>query len=387
MSSNQVYEIETPDMSLSNPYYSGESLPFGRSTSPRMEHYDSMPTESGSSHFVTSQSLPEFVRSFANGDEETALSRDSIRNMLNTLEKTQLIEMLCQSIIQSPEVHSAIAYSVSSLATFRRLLVRNIAFTSTSEDVKQLLESRYGMIEEGTVVYDRNTGKSKGFAFITFATVDSACSAIIDSNNGLLEMAGRQLLLKFAADKVDSTLGGLVSNPRFAQVESPSSFDELTAPYADQTKQMRKLFVYNLSPSTTSDSLAAVFGKYGPMEECLVVADAGGVSKRYAFVTFVTEDSAWRSLQEPNKTIDGRMTFSHLASEGPSKAKASSSTPVRPITYRPYNSPPVVQEQDVDALFNNILTGLMSSPSKKEDESIEALWETCSTPENIKTFL
>lgn len=374
MSSNQTYGIETPDMSL--PEYQAHNAPHpfgGRSLSPNRFSFDDVSGASELPAFVNSQSLPDFVRSFAIGDGSTVLCRDSLRNMLNTLEKTQLIELLCQSVIQSEEVHSMVAYSISSLATFRRLLVRNIAFSSTSEDVKQLLGARYGEIEEGTVVYDRNTGRSKGFAFITFATVEAACTAIIDSNNGFIELSGRQLLLKFAADKVDAVSG---TAPK--QVESPRSLEHQPIDYS---KQMRKLFVYNLSASTTNESLGAIFGQYGPMEECLVVTDAGGVSKRYAFVTFLTEDSAWRCLQEPNKTIDGRMTFSHLASEGPSAQK--SRTPVRPMTYRPYNSPQVSTTNEVDTLFHNILSDLMRTPSEVTD--VESLWET--TPENIKRLI
>ncbi|KAF4710490.1 hypothetical protein FOZ63_024823, partial [Perkinsus olseni] len=62
------------------------------------------------------------------------------------------------------------------------------------------------------------------------------------------------------------------------------------ATYSNQS--MRKLFVYNLAPYTTSETLRVseesmleVFGKYGPMDECIVVYDSAGKSKRYAFVT------------------------------------------------------------------------------------------------------
>ena len=358
MTRNSTFELNTPDMSInSTPFYPRETN-FAKDVS---TNADMFANGTGSPNFVTGVSLPEFIQNFVSGSP--LLPRDSLRTMLSTLDKTQLIEMLSQAILSSPEVQSTVAYNISSLATFRRLLVRNIAFSSTSEEVKQVLGDRYGAIEEGTVVYDRSTGRSKGFAFVTFASIDSACAAIIDSNNGLLDLNGRPLFLKYAADKVDSSAPVVP----VVRAEPAADFD---------AKCMRKLFVYNLDGNTTSESLADVFAQYGPMEDCLVVQDGCGVSKRYGFVTFVSDDSAWSALQDPNKTIDGRMTFTHLASEGPkSGARSANSTPVRPI----YSTPVLASSsEEVDLLFNNIISGLM-----ERDE-----WnDSCSTPENIRNLL
>lgn len=38
--------------------------------------------------------------------------------------------------------------------------------------------AQFGEIVEGAVILDRNTGKSKGFAFVTFANIDEARAAI-----------------------------------------------------------------------------------------------------------------------------------------------------------------------------------------------------------------
>lgn len=277
---------------------------------------------------ASSCTLPEFVRYFTSSSLSPTShgmlysSRDAFRSMLSTLEKPQLIEILSQSIVESPSVADKVRSCVSKLTVFRRLLVRNISFQSTSEEVKSFLASRYGPIEEGTVVYDRISGRSKGFAFMTFVSVESACDAIQDSMAGLIELNGRQVLLKFAADREDTTAneGVLAAAPL-----SPGSLVPRQTALHRQSSNMaaapRKLFVYNLSPLTTSESLASVFGEYGPMEECFVVADQAGMSKRYAFVTFYNEDSTWRCLEEPSKLVDGQMTFTHLASEGPSSSK------------------------------------------------------------------
>ncbi|KAF4706754.1 hypothetical protein FOZ62_004490, partial [Perkinsus olseni] len=244
------------------------------------------------------------------------------------------------------EVRDALRAVVGSNATFRRLLVRNISFQSSSDTVKNAL-GKFGMIEEGTVVYDRHTGRSKGFAFVTFERVESACEAVSCSNQGKIYLDGRQLILKFAADKIDhdQQMGVIQALPsggereKSAEISAASSVGGgsgqaaivsssdtgnrgATATYSNQS--MRKLFVYNLAPYTTSETLREVFGKYGPMDECIVVYDSAGKSKRYAFVTYSNVEDAWACLEEPHKTVDGRMTFTHLASEGSSSAGGAS---------------------------------------------------------------
>ena len=293
------------------------------------------------------RTLPEFVKAFASEDETLILSRDSLRNMFNTLEKAELVEMLAMSAMQSSEVRSSIAYSLSNMTTFRRLLVRNIAFNSTTEEVKELLQSRYGLIEEGSVVYDRATGKSKGFAFMTFATVDSACNAIIDSNNGMLELQGRPILLKFAADRVDA----INTNNR---VSGDSVCNESIASTGTPASSGRRLFVSALAAETTSESLAFAMSAYGDMEECFVVSGSNGLSRRFGFVTFVHENSAWACLQQP-MNVDGTLVSVQPAAE---RSSSPGTTPTRSASSRSMNTPMSKQPVSVNEMVTNILTGL-----------------------------
>ena len=263
-------------------------------------------------------------------------------NMLNTLEKDELIELLSMSVMQSSEVRSSVAYTLSTMTTYRRLLVRNISFGSTTEEVRELLESRYGLIEEGSVVYDRTTGKSKGFAFMTFASVESACNAIMDSNNRLIELKGRPVLLKFAADRVDAinTNNRLVSNESSSTSESGVS-------------NGRRLFVSALAPETNSDSLAIAMAPYGEMEECFVVSHPNGISRRFGFVTFVSENSAWACLQNP-VSVDGTIVSIQPAAERNANTGGVGNRP----TARPATTAP-----KVDDLVSSLLTQLNQEAS------------------------
>ncbi|GAA5917714.1 hypothetical protein JCM6882_003484, partial [Rhodosporidiobolus microsporus] len=54
-----------------------------------------------------------------------------------------------------------------------------------------------------------------------------------------------------------------------------------------------KLFVGNLSWSTTSDTLRTAFEEYGEVVDCMVVTDAQtGRTRGFGFVSFADEESA-----------------------------------------------------------------------------------------------
>ncbi len=48
-----------------------------------------------------------------------------------------------------------------------KIYVGNIAFTVTEDELKEIF-SKYGPLEELKLVIDRETGRSRGFCFITF---------------------------------------------------------------------------------------------------------------------------------------------------------------------------------------------------------------------------
>ncbi|HEU4508942.1 MAG TPA: RNA-binding protein [Pyrinomonadaceae bacterium] len=71
-----------------------------------------------------------------------------------------------------------------------KLYVGNLAFQTTSEDLQQLF-SQAGTVQSANVVEDRDTGRSRGFAFVEMST-NAEAAAAIDQFNGK-EMAGRAL--------------------------------------------------------------------------------------------------------------------------------------------------------------------------------------------------
>lgn len=73
----------------------------------------------------------------------------------------------------------------------------------------------------------------------------------------------------------------------------------------------KRLYVGNLSWSTTNDSLNAFFAQIGAVESAEVVMNKfDGRSKGFAFVEMKTEEDAQKAIAELNrKELDGRMVF------------------------------------------------------------------------------
>ena len=80
-----------------------------------------------------------------------------------------------------------------------KLYVGNLAFSATQADVEEIF-SAYGELDEVRLITDRDTGRSRGFAFVTFATQQAAESAL--EMHGKL-MKGRSLVVNIAKEKTD----------------------------------------------------------------------------------------------------------------------------------------------------------------------------------------
>jgi RNA recognition motif-containing protein len=86
-----------------------------------------------------------------------------------------------------------------------KLYVGNLAFQTTSEELQELF-AQAGTVESASVVEDRMTGRSRGFAFVEMATKEEAAAAI-DQFNGK-EVGGRALKVNEAKPRENRGGGG-----------------------------------------------------------------------------------------------------------------------------------------------------------------------------------
>jgi len=86
-----------------------------------------------------------------------------------------------------------------------KLYVGNLAFQTTSQELQELF-AQAGTVESASVVEDRDTGRSRGFAFVEMATADEANAAISQFNGK--EVGGRALKVNEAKPRENRGGGG-----------------------------------------------------------------------------------------------------------------------------------------------------------------------------------
>jgi cold-inducible RNA-binding protein len=94
-----------------------------------------------------------------------------------------------------------------------KLYVGNLSF-STTEEALQAEFAAFGQVEEVAVISDRDTGRPRGFAFVSMANENEARTAI-ESLNGT-DLDGRTITVNEAKPKsnVGSGSGGGRGGPR-----------------------------------------------------------------------------------------------------------------------------------------------------------------------------
>jgi len=86
-----------------------------------------------------------------------------------------------------------------------RVYVRNLAVGTTEESVRTAF-ARSGHVSEVRLIADRETGRPRGFAFVTMGSEKEATQAIAALNGALL--AGRPLRVSLAIDRASGSIGG-----------------------------------------------------------------------------------------------------------------------------------------------------------------------------------
>ena len=87
------------------------------------------------------------------------------------------------------------------------LYVGNLAYAVTEQDLEQAF-GVYGKVEKAKVILDRETGRSRGFGFVTFSS-DREAKAAIEALDGQ-DLAGRSIRVNVAGrhDRDGASGGG-----------------------------------------------------------------------------------------------------------------------------------------------------------------------------------
>lgn len=214
----------------------------------------------------------------AENGQISSASEEKLRSLLEPLAKPQLVDLLAKLGSKYSPVAGEIMSLASADPVHRKLFVRGLAWDTTSETLCAAF-AVHGDIEEGAVIADKATGKSRGYGFITYKSMESAQSALRASSK-LID--GRLTVCNLACEGLSSASA---------------------AP--DQAQ--RKLYIGGLSPETTSEMLLIFFSRHGEIDEGSVAYDKDtNKSRGFGFVTYKTIDAAKKALDDPERTLGGR---------------------------------------------------------------------------------
>jgi len=82
----------------------------------------------------------------------------------------------------------------------KNIYVGNLSFNATEDQVRELFEA-HGAVDRVSIVTDRDTGQSRGFAFVEMPD-DEAAQKAMEALNGT-PMGGRNLTVNEARPKTD----------------------------------------------------------------------------------------------------------------------------------------------------------------------------------------
>nr|GLL16561.1 29 kDa ribonucleoprotein A, chloroplastic-like [Ipomoea trifida] len=172
-----------------------------------------------------------------------------------------------------------------------KLFVGNLPFNVESATLAGLF-SKAGSVEMAEVIYDKQTGRSRGFGFVTMSTVEEVEAAAQQFNG--YELEGRPLRVN--------------SGPPPPKRETSFRESRGAGGYGGSFGNANRLHVGNLSWGVDEDALESLFCEHGKVMEAKVVYDReSGRSKGFGFVTYSSAEEASSAVENLNGAeLNGR---------------------------------------------------------------------------------
>ncbi|CAN0926908.1 29 kDa ribonucleoprotein B, chloroplastic [Linum grandiflorum] len=196
------------------------------------------------------------------------------------------------------------SYDAPSYSPDLKIFVGNLPFSADSAQLAGLFETA-GNVEMVEVIYDKVTGRSRGFGFVTMSTAQEVQNAVQQLNG--YELDGRAL-------RVNS---GPAPPPREREFNRESAFGSRGSSRGGggyggggggRDDGGNRLYVGNLSWGVDNSALENLFSEQGNVVEARVVYDRdSGRSRGFGFVTFSSPDEMNSAIDSLNGAeLDGR---------------------------------------------------------------------------------
>ncbi|KAL5971847.1 RNA-binding protein 1 [Taenia solium] len=178
--------------------------------------------------------------------------------------------------------------------------------------------AQYGTVTECRIARDWETGKSKGFGFVTFQRRAQAARALSDSPHLIEDGFVHVRPFKSKTNKEDEVEKSIVFSAIDEDKKVGNKGDGNDAVAKGKVNELR-LFVGNLNPSTTQQALKKYFSRYGTITSVdMILERENGKPRGIAFVNMTTPLEVEAVLnagphQLSGKNIVVRRAFSEAA--------------------------------------------------------------------------
>ncbi|XP_042913680.1 polyadenylate-binding protein 1 [Parasteatoda tepidariorum] len=169
---------------------------------------------------------------------------------------------------------------------FMNVYIKNFADDLDDEKLREMFE-KYGKITSAKVMTD-DSGKVKGFGFVSFEDPENAEKAVNDLNGK--EYNGKTLYVGRAQKKSE----------RVAELKR--RFEQLKMDRINRYQGVN-LYVKNLDDSIDDERLRKEFTPFGTITSAKVMTDGNGRSKGFGFVCFSAPEEATKAVTEMNGRI------------------------------------------------------------------------------------
>ncbi|EOA35542.1 hypothetical protein CARUB_v10020748mg [Capsella rubella] len=114
--------------------------------------------------------------------------------------------------------------------TYTKVFVGGLAWETPTEEMRRYFD-QFGEILEAVIITDKNTGKSKGYGFVTFREADSATRAVADPNPVIDGRKANCNIASFGRPRPSPPRGrGQTGSPSQYQSGGPSAYTGMAAP-------------------------------------------------------------------------------------------------------------------------------------------------------------
>jgi nucleolin len=221
---------------------------------------------------------------------------------------------------RSREERSEETRGESQFSRENQIYVSNLPWSARDEDLVEVF-SRFGDVTSANVISDRETGKSRGFGFVNFASAQARDAALQEN----LEILGRTVFARIATERKPRKEGEFQARPTRERSEGEREFQrsysesgrESRGPSGREDRgesmsrspvfdENKTVFVGNLDFGVTEEKVRNEFSQCGNIAKLRLPKTLEGNVKGMCFIEFESENAVDQALKKTGVPLNGR---------------------------------------------------------------------------------